>query len=325
MRGKRGFTLVELLVVIAIIGVLIALLLPAVQQAREAARRMSCNNNLKNLVLGLHNHHDTYGYFPAGGDTTNNDNRQMWGWGAHILPFIEQTSLYDQLRVSRQALKVTLDNTTRRKLTQTKLDIFICPSDPGGHLMDGGRSNLNSGTGRHFSGDSNIGTSFRVAKSNYVAVIGLFDVNYLKNNGIMFRGSEKRLADVTDGTSNTFILGERNRRCAQGAWVGNRNLKGSGPQGADYTMGRISRPLNDPLNNTNQCIEGFASEHPGGSLFAYADGSVHFISETINYKNAGVNGQNYQNNDPLPTYNASNLGVYQRLGICNDGQPIGDY
>lgn len=284
---------------------------------------MSCNNNLKNLVLGLHNHHDTYGYFPAGGDTTGNDNRQMWGWGAHILPFIEQNSLYDQLNVSRQHLKVTLDNTALRPLTQTKLDLFICPSDPGGHLMDGGK--MNGGSGRHFSGDSNIGTNFRVAKSNYIAVIGLFDVNYRRNNGILYRGSKTRLADVTDGTSNTFILGERNLRCAQGAWIGNRNLRGSGPQGADYTLGRISRPLNDPLNGTNQCIEGFASEHPGGAMFAYADGSVHFISDSIHYKNAGVNGQNYHNNDPLPTYNSKNLGTYQRLGICNDGQPVSDY
>lgn len=323
MRSHRGFTLVELLVVIAIIGVLIALLLPAVQQAREAARRMSCNNNLKNLVLGLHNHHDTYGKFPAGADHTTNDSRQMWGWGAHILPFIEQTPLYDRLKVSKQNLMKTLNNTTLRKLTQTKLDIFICPSDPGGHLMNGGK--MNGGKGRHFSGDANIGTSFRVAKSNYIAVIGLFDVNYQKNNGIMYRGSSNKMADITDGTSNTFMLGERNYRCAQGAWVGNRNVPGSGPQGCDYTLGRISVPLNSPNNNTNHCTEGFASQHPGGALFAYADGSVHFISETIKYKNAGVNGQNYHNNDALPTYNSKNLGIYQRLGIRNDGQPIGDY
>ncbi|GAA4422784.1 DUF1559 domain-containing protein [Bremerella cremea] len=320
MLAKRGFTLVELLVVIAIIGVLIALLLPAVQQAREAARRINCNNNLKNLVIALHNHHDTYGYFPPGGEHTNDDNRQMWGWGARILPFVEQTSLYDRLEVSQQDLKVTLDDTSLRPLVQTRLDVFICPSDPAGHLMDGGK--MNGGTGRHFSGDANIGTNFRLSKSNYIAVIGMYDVNHLKNNGILFRGSKTRLADVTDGTSNTFILGERNRRCAQGTWVGNRNLPGSGPQGADYTHGRITRPLNDPLNGTHQCIEGFASDHPGGALFAYADGSVHFIADTIHYRNAGVNGQDYQNTAAPPTFNPVNLGVYQRLGVRNDGQPI---
>ncbi|PQO26039.1 prepilin-type cleavage/methylation domain-containing protein [Blastopirellula marina] len=322
---RIGFTLVELLVVIAIIGVLIALLLPAVQQAREAARRMSCNNNLKNLALGLHNHHDTFGKFPSGGDHSTDDERQMWGWGAHILPFIEQGSLHDQLLVSQQDLKVTLDNSTLRLLTQTPLQVFICPSDPGGPLMNGGKSNLNSGTGRHFSGDANIGTSFRVAKSNYVAICGFFDVNHQKNNGTLYRGSAHRFADITDGTSNTFLLGERNLRCAQGAWVGNRNMPGSGPQGADYTMGRISRPLNDPQNDSNQCVEGFASQHPGGALFAYADGSVHFISDTINYSNDGVDGNATQNNTDPPVLDFSDLGIYQRLGIRSDGQPIGEY
>lgn len=319
---SKGFTLVELLVVIAIIGVLIALLLPAVQQAREAARRMSCNNNFKNLALGLHNHHDTYGKFPAGGDHTTDDARQMWGWGAHILPFIEQGSLYDQLLVSQQHLKVTLDNTALRPLTQTALQAFICPSDPGGHLMDGGKSNLNSGSGRHFNGDANVGNDFRVAKSNYIAVCGFFDVNHENNNGVLHEDSSLRFADITDGTSNTFMLGERNLRCAQGTWVGNRNLVGSGPQGADYTMGRISRPLNDPQNDTNQCIEGFASEHPGGALFAYADGSVHFIADTINYSNDGVDGNATQNNTAAPSLDFQDLGTYQRLGIRNDGQPI---
>ncbi|QDU75007.1 hypothetical protein Pan97_20270 [Bremerella volcania] len=320
MRGKNGFTLVELLVVIAIIGVLIALLLPAVQQAREAARRMSCNNNLKNLALGFHNHHDVFGQFPAGGEHTGTGDREMWGWGAHILPFIEQNSLYDRLKVTDQFLKDTLDDTTLRPLTQTKLEIFICPSDPGGHLMDGGQ--MNSGTGRHFNGLSSVNNSFRVAKSNYIGVCGMFDVDHRRNNGVLFRGSEIRFADITDGTSNTFLLGERNRRCAQGAWVGNRNVTGGGPQGADYTMGRVTIPVNHTSNASHQCVEAFASEHPGGSLFAYADGSVHFISDTIDYNNAGVNGNNQSNNDAPPTFNSNNLGTYQRLGARDDGAPI---
>ncbi|MEW4562721.1 DUF1559 domain-containing protein [Bremerella sp. JC770] len=319
---SKGFTLVELLVVIAIIGVLIALLLPAVQQAREAARRMSCNNNLKNLALGLHNHHDTFGEFPAGGDHTTDDDHQMWGWGAHILPFIEQSALYDQLLVSEQHLKVTLDSTTLRTLTQTRIDVFVCPSDPGKALMDGGSSGLNSGTGRKFNGDANVGDAFRVAKSNYVAICGFFDVNHQKNNGILYRGSSHRFADITDGTSNTFLLGERNFRCAQGAWVGNRNMNGSGPEGADFTHGRISRPLNDPQNGTDECVEGFSSQHPGGALFAYADGSVHFISDTINYNNDSVDGDATQNDTNPPALDFADLGIYQRLGIRNDGQPI---
>jgi len=323
MRANRGFTLVELLVVIAIIGVLIALLLPAVQQAREAARRMSCNNNLKNLALGLHNHHDVFGQLPAGGDHSGTGDRQMWGWGAHILPFVEQTALHDQLRVSRQDLKVTLDDSTLRALTQTKLDIFICPSDPGGHLMDGGQ--MNSGTGRRFNGQSSFSADFRVAKSNYVGVCGMFDVDHRRNNGALFRGSDMRFADITDGTSNTFLLGERNLRCAQGAWVGNRNVTGGGDQGADYTMGRVTRPVNHTNNAKHHCVEGFASQHPGGALFAMVDGSVQFIADTIDYNNDGVNGNNQSNNDAPPSFNSNNLGTYQRLGARDDGAPVSGF
>jgi len=326
MRAKNGFTLVELLVVIAIIGVLIALLLPAVQQAREAARRMSCNNNLKNLVLGLHNHHDTYGQLPHGG-FDGGSSEESWGWGAYILPFIEQTSLYDRLGVADQTLTDALNDTSGtpspRELTQTKLDIFICPSDPGGHLMDGGQ--MNGGTGRHFNGNSSVNSDFRVAKSNYIGVCGMFDVDHRKNNGLLFRGSEIRFADIVDGTSNTFLLGERNLYCAQGAWVGNRNPGGGGSQGNDYTHGRITQPLNEPDNATHHCVEGFASEHPGGGLFAYADGSVHFISDTIDYNIAGIDPNDQAADDDPPNFNANNLGTYQRLGVRDDGQPIGEY
>lgn len=321
---RRGFTLVELLVVIAIIGILIALLLPAVQAAREAARRSSCTNNLKQLALGIQNYHDTYGEMPAGTDQTTNGNREMWGWGAHILPFIEQGNLHSQLRVSQQDLTVTLNNTNLRKLTQTSLDAFVCPSDPAGELMDGGK--MNGGTGRHFNGDSSVNNNFRVAKSNYIGVCGIWDVDYSKNNGVLYRGSSIRFADVTDGTSSTFMIGERNYRCAQGAWVGNRNVTGGGPQGADYTLGRVSRPLNDPNNNSHKCTEGFASEHPGGAQFAFVDGSVHFIADTIRYNNGGM-GQDKgsHNNSQGASYNAKNLGTYQRLGVRNDGQTVGDF
>lgn len=284
---------------------------------------MSCNNNLKNLALAFHNHHDTYGEFPAGADDTGTASRQMWGWGAHLLPFIEQNSLYDQMGVSRQGLVQVLDDAALRPLTQTALTAFICPSDPGGHLMDGGT--MNGGRGRHFNGEADIGNNFRVAKSNYIGVCGMFDVDMRKNNGVLHRGSDHRFADVEDGTSNTFLLGERNRRCAQGAWVGNRNVTGGGPQGCDYTIGRVTRPLNSPNNGGHHCPEAFASEHPGGALFAFVDGSVQFIADTIHYRNAGVNGNNQNANTNPPNFNAANLGTYQRLGTRNDGQPVSEF
>lgn len=102
MKSKGGFTLVELLVVIAIIGILIALLLPTVQAAREAARRSSCTNSLKQIGLGLHNHHDTFNHFPAGFYHVHGGNAKgNWGWGAHILPFVEQGNLADVIGVSK--------------------------------------------------------------------------------------------------------------------------------------------------------------------------------------------------------------------------------
>lgn len=321
---KRGFTLVELLVVIAIIGVLIALLLPAVQAAREAARRAQCTNNLKQLALALHNHHDVNKYLPPGTDGTGTGNREMWGWGARILPYIEQENLYDQLRVSQQHLTVTLSNGSLRNLSQTELDAFVCPSDDGGALMSGVPGGLSGGgPGRHFRGAAGLPNNYRVAKSNYVGVCGNRDVNHVLNDGVLFRGDHRsggkplegiRFADVTDGTSNTFCIGERNRYCNHGAWIGNRNVTGQGPRGADYTMGSTYHVINDPDNTSNQgCSEGFSSNHPTGALFAFLDGSVSFIPETINSRNGGSGRNNT---------NYAGQGVFQALGVRQDGKSV---
>jgi prepilin-type N-terminal cleavage/methylation domain-containing protein len=324
-RARRGFTLIELLVVIAIIAILIALLLPAVQQAREAARRSTCKNNLHNIGLALHNYHETFGIFPMGGfDYKNNANHEGWGWGAYILPQMEQGPLFNKMGVNRRRLKQMLDvsGANGRQLAQTRLSAFVCPSDPDSNsgLMDGGR--MNGGSGRHFNGDSSVNNNFRVAKSNYVGVCGYFDVDWEKNDGVLFMNSPIRIRDITDGTSNTFAVGERDRRCAHGAWVGNRNATGGGPQGADYTLGKVSRPLNESSNASHRCVEGFSSAHVGGGHFLFCDGKVAFISDNINFRNVrngNANGRAHNAGE------AARLGTYQRLGIRNDGQVLGDY
>jgi len=311
VRRNRGFTLIELLVVIAIIAILIALLLPAVQQAREAARRSTCKNNLKQMGLALHNYHDIYGMFPIGCQDYGVANYEMWGWGASILPQLDQAPLFQSLQVNNLTMSQVLTNSSLYPYLQTPLPVFICPSDPSrDNLMSGGQ--MNGGTGRHMNGVSGIGTAFRVGKSNY----------------------PYRLRDITDGPSNTFLLGERTTYCAAAAWCGNRNPSGGGPQGADYTLGRVSVPLNIQNNNSHWCTEGFSSQHVGGGHFLMGDGAVRFISENIGYRlhrNATdlVRDGNGPNRtgwriDIAGDWNYV-LGVYQRLGMRDDSVPIGEF
>lgn len=331
-QRRRGFTLIELLVVIAIIAILIALLLPAVQQAREAARRSTCRNNLKQLGIGLHNYHDTNKMFPMGTMFQEN-NYESWGWGAMMLPQIDQAPLFDQLAVNDRTLNEVLIDATSRPLLQSALEVFICPSDPTGPLMN------NNVVNRHFNGLSAIGTDFKAAKSNYVGVCGYNDPNQANPNrqtGVFHRLSAYRMRDIKDGPSNTFFVGERNDRCALGAWCGNRAPNGGGNQGAQYTMGRVSVPLNGP-NGAHQCREGFASDHPGGGHFLLGDGRVEFISENIDFRNhtadAGgtadnpnrVRSNNTGNAAHLHDIERAQLGIYQRLGMRNDDQPVGEF
>lgn len=331
-KRRRGFTLIELLVVIAIIAILIALLLPAVQQAREAARRSSCKNNLKQIGVALHNYHDTFKMFPMGGIRHALAEQQGWGWGAYILPQMDQAPLFQSMNVNGQNLYQLLSTSAGQTLAATPLPAFICPSDEGANgIMDGPR--LNSRRGRHFNSGNgngaNVGTAYRVGKSNYVAVCGSGDVSRRDDqnprpDGAMYLNSSIRMRDITDGSSNTLLVGERDYFCHQGAWVGNRNPHGGGAQGADYTMGRVTRPINEPSNANHKCTEGFSSPHTGGAQFLLGDGRVVFLSENINYAAHSV-----ANNDNPRPFNSDAerqaAGVYQRLGVRNDDQVVGDF
>lgn len=312
----QAFTLVELLVVIAIIGILVALLLPAVQSAREAARRAQCTNNLKQIGVALHNYHDTFGSLPAGvvhfqrpGD------QQEWGWAALLLPFLEEQGLHDQLRVTTRRLRAVLNNGTDRALVQHPLKVFRCPSDITKDLVEG------TPRVRDFDGWAAVGTGFFGATSNYVGVAGMWDMNEpvvsgVDQNGVLYPNSCVRLADVLDGVSNTFAVGERNFACSAGTWAGTRNSDGGGPRGNDYVLGRLSiRP--NAFWNAN-CTDAFASYHPGGLQFVMCDGAVKFVDASIQFNNTAV----FALNDPAAGYNQGNVGLYQRLGIRNDGNVI---
>ncbi|QDU63807.1 putative major pilin subunit [Planctomycetes bacterium Pan216] len=328
---RRGFTLVELLVVIAIIGVLVALLLPAVQQARESARRMQCSANLRQIGIALHNYADQTGVLPPGGMYSTDPGREQWGWGTFLLPQLDNQSLYDRLNVDRWELYDLLSasggGATGRALAQTKINLYRCPSD-------GGSNDTLQGTpvSRHFGGDAGAGSSYFTGTSNYVGVCGTF-VTSQSNDGAMVVAragagySPRRLADIIDGTSKTLAIGERSWRCNAGSWVGNRSTPGSGPRGSDYTIGRLSRTLNDPApsgagTDYNSCTTGFSSEHSGGAFFLLADGSVRFINESIDY--SLPSGFDQLDLNSVTSANANELGVYQQLGRIDDGRPLGN-
>ena len=305
--SRSAFTLVELLVVIAIIGILIALLLPAVQAAREAARRAQCTNNLKQLGIALHNYHDTLKSFPSAFIRASNsaDLTSQWGWQALILPFNEQDALSDQLDSRRRTLEGVI--LSEPALAQTVISGYRCPSDTEQDL------NMDRDFGEHLD-------TPRIATSNYIASYGCRrlvtrgtggDANgALSYQPVSFRS-------IMDGTSNTFAAGERlggSEGCRSGMWAGAGNSRNAGSTGIYTTVGDSVSPLNHPDKDT--CRYGFGSEHPGGGNFVLCDGSVRFISETIDFNNGGLTDG---------VYTASQLGTYNKLSIRDDGQPIGEY
>jgi prepilin-type N-terminal cleavage/methylation domain-containing protein/prepilin-type processing-associated H-X9-DG protein len=339
MRARRlcrGFTLVELLVVIAIIGVLVALLLPAVQAAREAARRSSCSNNLKQIGIALHNYHDTLLQFPPGCMNQGVDFSEGWGWSALMLPYIEQAPLHERLGVTRMTLHQSIA-AGNAPLAKTVLKGFMCPSDAGfnsGGLVHNNR-NFNQGLGHTAAGLTAVPDTL-VGVSNYPGVSGHRDVGggngnpvpLNQNTGCFFPMSRVRIADILDGTSTTFMVGERDTKfCRSAAWVGTRRPSAAGQQGVQQILGHNRPKLNQPdppigWNGNTGCGDGFSSLHPGGAHFLAADGSVKFISETINHNwvnpSGNANGTVADALDPLN-------GTYQRLLNRDDQLTVGNY
>ena len=325
LRSRHGFTLIELLVVIAIIAILVALLLPAVQQAREAARRSTCKNNLKQIGLAVHNYHDTFSVFPMGylsGDGANatSPNFQGWGWGSMILPQLEQAALYKSLGVGIGPLD-PCGNANHRTLARTQLPVYRCPSDNGSELNSQWRF-APPGSATDCGADGDIATS------NYIGnlgdtFIGLNDLALkeasARGNGTLFRASGLRMADITDGTTNTLFVGERDagRTGADalpyhrgGVWTGKQS-RGTGNSAGNTERGSIlmatqhtNGTLTRTINGTDK--DSFSSLHTGGAQFMLADGSVRFISENIESKSSG-------------------RGLWQNLGNRQDGQVIGEF
>ena len=276
---QRGFTLVELLVVISIIGVLVSLLLPAVQAAREAARRTSCNNNLKQIGLALHTYHDTYRVLPPGWVAFNPSTGRPhwlgepgWAWSARILPFMEQTNVYEGL--IHPELPITDDANAEARATP--IPVYRCPSDIGARTfgLRGGDPYFGSGGG------------FRpvdLATGNYPGVFGTVDFHDIchgakcEGNGSIIFQRGIRFADVRNGLSQTFVVGERSSKKAPSTWVGMVT-------GGEHAPARIVAVATYPPNSEQEpehYFHNFSSFHPNGTNFVLADGSVRLVTETI--------------------------------------------
>jgi prepilin-type N-terminal cleavage/methylation domain-containing protein/prepilin-type processing-associated H-X9-DG protein len=325
--GRRhGFTLIELLVVIAIIGILIALLVPAVQKIREAANRAKCANNLKQLALACHNYHDTHGYLPPGGilNPPSDARYNQGGWLIYVLPFMEQENLFRQIPNLGVPYRDSIREAVAAGIIPAKLSYLRCPSDP-----DAPELPLTNYTGSQgpqswqgICGAANDphqkycnGTSDDLPRPlnpltypGYTASANLGKTT----DGSLVRGMfgtwgpRLKLASATDGTSDTLLLGETlpgENRMRDNHWAQ------AGPGRALTTI----IPINYHTNyfDANGCTaaplryyananvaDGFRSWHSRGANFAMADGSVCFLSQTIDHQ------------------------TFQYLGCRNDGQVV---
>jgi prepilin-type N-terminal cleavage/methylation domain-containing protein/prepilin-type processing-associated H-X9-DG protein len=288
---RTAFTLIELLVVIAIIAVLIALLLPAVQHAREAARRASCQNNLKQIGVALHNYVDSHSVFPPGYvsavdrslDDENNDLGSGWGWAAMLLPQIEQRDVYNAINFD-----LNIEDAANITARTRRLEVFLCPSN----VPDLGLWPVTD--------DSGTNVICEVATSNYVGVFGRHEVGeYLDSGeGLFFRNSKIGPRDVVDGLSHTLAVGERSSNLSPVTWTG--RVPGGWSFATPPERGGtvLSNPPPEPAfvmilgpagsddgnrtpNHPQAHIEDFWSRHSGGAYFLLGDGSVRLISDNI--------------------------------------------
>ncbi|MDB5312685.1 MAG: hypothetical protein JWO38_6887 [Gemmataceae bacterium] len=269
IRSHKAFTLIELLVVIAIIAVLIGLLLPAVQKVREAAARMKCSANLKQIGLALHSYHDTYTVFPAGyvdgntdiNSTPDNDMGPGWGWAAYLLPYLEQNNVYTQINFSQP-----VGTGVNAQISQLPLTIFLCPSDPYQQAFSVYDSSFTNPVATVASGNY-LGCSgweecFTGASGNPQAswgTDGLAGGFGQSGVGLFYRNSRNKVASVTDGMSNTIFAGERSSNHAPSTWTG-------AVPGGRCPAWMATQPFTAPNTPPSQAPTG-----PSGSAYDNAD------------------------------------------------------
>jgi len=299
LTRRRGFTLIELLVVIAIIGILVSLILPAVQKAREAARRAQCKNNLKQFGLALHNYHGNAKSFPPGwvGATPGigHDIFGMngFGWGTHILPYVDHDPLYRKFDFNKMINDNSTSPISNESLLSTTLPVFLCPSDP----------NQENWTIVHATG---LHALAQVASANYIGIYGIHDfacgVGFqCKDTGPLYQNSSVRIGDIRDGTSNTVIVTER-RNDAFNVWYGNNvraTWSGVVPEALDILEVYLSELDDGPVDELD--AEDGSSYHGKAAHFLFCDGHSRLIS------------------------GHTNLRILQALGTIQGNEQIGEY
>ncbi len=317
---SRGFTLIELLVVIAIIAILVAMLLPAVQQVREAARKSQCQDHLHNYGVALHSYDNDFKMLPIGGTFVRwGESQPNVSWHARILPYMEQKPLYDKINFNVMRNGGGYDSFARPgvRVRQVELDYALCPSDTSGRLSSAwAQTNYcgSLGSQRMPSRDSACNI-FMTPGVNYENPGGHAGHGNSRNkraiSGMFSRlGAPIALRDMSDGTSNAFMIGEILPACHDhraGMW--HFNGDGNAHAGTQvpintwttclkpYQKANPEYPACTSRNNWNLSW-GFRSAHPGGAQFCMGDGKVTFFSENIDYE------------------------TYQRLGGRRDGKPV---
>ncbi|HZU35664.1 MAG TPA: DUF1559 domain-containing protein [Gemmataceae bacterium] len=270
-QRRVGFTLIELLVVIAIIGILLGLLLPAVQKVREAAGRVSCQNHLKQIALAFHNHHDALGYFPAGGwywytppNYINGQpaigSQQQAGWAFQILPYLEAQNTWKGGQAS---------NDLDRDLIAvgTTDPIFFCPSRRSPQTVT-------ISLPGYLNGMPVVHALCDYAASNFNKLVDF-------QTGVVRQFYPNRIADITDGTSNTLLVGDKRINLAfMGQAQENDAIGYTCGYDLDTTRSTDKAPKPDSFG-TNDSTKRFGSSHIGGFNTVFADGSVHFLNYSI--------------------------------------------
>ncbi|MCA9110824.1 MAG: DUF1559 domain-containing protein [Planctomycetaceae bacterium] len=293
--NRRGFTLIELLVVVAVIAILVALLLPAVQQARETARRMQCRNNLKQIGLALHNYHDRSGCLPPSTVVQWNlsEPTGWWSWIARVLPDLEQGGLYANLNLSENAWQSCNQN---KPFTSQRLNMLLCPSDPS--------------AGNIFEDDSKCPNGEAYALTSYLGCRGSIRPdadefgdypNVMPSNGVFPDvNAVARLSQIQDGTSQTLLAGERGTDPSAywGWWAAGMGLDDHGL--GDYVLDTTGG-LHAPSTTTGIGLLHYWSHHADGANFALCDGSVCYLSYSID------------------------KGVLDALGSKSDGDVVGQF